>query len=112
MVYHAAGRTILGADEFLLHPAANERTELVRGHIRMMTPASAPHGVVSANVCRLLATYVRQHPLGVCFADSTGYALPNLAEGRSSGHTSQFQISLMADSPAYLIYDPPHCIYH
>ena len=25
-----------------------------------------------------LATYVRQHRLGVCFADSTGYALSNL----------------------------------
>ena len=78
MVYSTSGATIISADEFLLHPAANERTELVRGHIRMMTPASAGHGLVSATVLRLLSTYVWQHRLGVCFADSTGYTLPNL----------------------------------
>ena len=78
MVYRTSGATILSADEFLLHPAANERTELVRGFIRMMTPASAGHGLVSATVLRLLSTYVWQHRLGVCFADSTGYTLPNL----------------------------------
>ena len=78
MVYHPSGATMLSADEFLLHPAANERTELVRGYIRMMTPASAVHGLVSATVVRLLSTYVWRHRLGVCFADSTGYSLPNL----------------------------------
>src|SRR5674476_890415 len=78
MVYRTSGATILSADEFLLHPAANERTELVRGHLRMMTPASAGHGLVSATVLRLLSSYVWQHRLGVCFADSTGYTLPNL----------------------------------
>lgn len=78
MVYSTSGATILSAGEFLLHPAANERTELVRGHIRMMTPASAGHGLVSATVLRLLSTYVWQHRLGVCFAGSTGYTLPNL----------------------------------
>lgn len=78
MGYHTAGTTILSADEFLVYPAANERTELVRGRIRVMTPAGLPHGLVSGNVFRLLSTYVRQHQLGVCFADSTGYTLPNL----------------------------------
>jgi Uma2 family endonuclease len=78
MVYDAARATILTPDEFLVHPAANERTELVRGHIRMMTPASAGHGLVSMIVGRLLSTYASAHRLGVCFADSTGYTLPNL----------------------------------
>ena len=40
MVYHTAGTTILSADEFLIHSAANERTELVRGRIRVMTPVA------------------------------------------------------------------------
>jgi Uma2 family endonuclease len=78
MVYQAGRGVILSADEFLAHPDANERTELVRGRIRMMTPASAPHGLVSGNVFSLLSAHVRQHRLGTCFADSTGYALPNL----------------------------------
>ena len=78
MVYNTDGASILSADEFLLHPAANERTELVRGRLRMMTPASAAHGLVSMTIGRLLSTYVRAHRLGECFADSTGYTLPNL----------------------------------
>jgi Uma2 family endonuclease len=77
MVYQAHGAT-LSAEEFLFHPAANERTELVRGYIRMMTPASLGHGLVSGTVFRLLSTYVWQHRLGACFADSTGFTLPNL----------------------------------
>ena len=78
MVYQSAGAAIVTPDQFLHHPAANERTELVRGHIHVMTPASAAHGLVSATVLHLLASYVRQHQLGACFADSTGYTLPNL----------------------------------
>ena len=78
MVYHVADTAILTADEFEAHPAANEHNELVRGRIRMMTPASGLHGLVSGNVFRLLSNHVRQHRLGACFADSTGYTLPSL----------------------------------
>lgn len=78
MVYQAPDHGVITADEFLSHPAANERTELVRGRIQMMTPASVAHGLVSGTVFRLLSTYVWQHRLGACFADSTGYTLPNL----------------------------------
>lgn len=69
---------LIDADEFLVHPAARGRSELVRGEIRAMTPAGGPHGLVSGNVSRLLSTHVRAHRAGVCFADSTGFALPNL----------------------------------
>ena len=78
MVYHAANTASFTSDQFLRHPAANERTELVRGRIRMMTPASGAHGLVSGTIFHLLAAHVRQHRLGRCFADSTGYTLPNL----------------------------------
>lgn len=78
MGYQTDGARTVSADEFSLHPAANDRSELVRGHIRRMTPASAAHGLVSGNVFRLLSTYIQQHRLGVCFADSTGFTLPNL----------------------------------
>jgi Uma2 family endonuclease len=78
MVYSTSGAAILSPDDFMVHPAANGRTELVRGHIRVMSPASAAHGLVSLTVGRLLSTYVLEHRLGECFSDSTGYILPNL----------------------------------
>ena len=78
MVYRDWGSTIFSPEEFLGHPAASERSELVRGCIRVMTPASAGHGLVSVNILVLLSVHVRQYGLGACFADSTGYTLPNL----------------------------------
>lgn len=78
MVYQATWTGGITAAEFEHHPAANERAELVRGSIRMMSPASPVHGLVSARIVHLIATYLSTHQLGVCFADSTGYALPNL----------------------------------
>ena len=54
MVYRDWGSTLLNPDEFLLHPAANERSELVRGCIRVMTPASGGHGLVSGKILVLL----------------------------------------------------------
>ena len=78
MVYSEWGSAMVSPDEFLLHPAASERSELVRGRIRVMTPASGKHGLVSGNIFGLLRSHVRLHRLGICFADSTGYILPNL----------------------------------
>jgi len=74
----AAPATLLTVDEFLTHPAAQERSELVRGVIRMMTPASGPHGIVSGNILVLLSNHVRAYTLGQCFSDGTGFALPGL----------------------------------
>ena len=75
---HDWGSALLSPEEFLVHPAARERSELVRGSIRVMTPASGRHGLVSGNIFVLLSVHVRKYRLGVCFADSTGYTLPNL----------------------------------
>ena len=71
-----ATRTLLTADEFLVHPAAREHSELVRGEIVMMSPAGGAHGAVAANLFLALATHVRREGLGRCFTDGTGYALP------------------------------------
>ncbi len=78
MAQRAPRDTTLTAEDFLTHPSATERSELVRGEIRMNPPAGGVHGLVSGNVFRLLSTHVSMHRLGVCFADSTGFDLPNL----------------------------------
>src|SRR5476649_1493623 len=68
MVYHTSG-SLLTADEFVLHPAANDRTELVRGAVHVMAPVILVHGLLSLRVGRLLSTYVLVHRLGECFGD-------------------------------------------
>jgi Uma2 family endonuclease len=66
------------ATQFLQRAPSLGRSELVRGVVRTMTPASGAHGLVSCNVLLLLSTYVRAHTLGQCFADSAGFALPGV----------------------------------
>ena len=66
----------LTADEFLRHPAAREASELVRGEIRMMTPAGGRHNVVAGRIYTALAVWVDAHALGQVFTDNLGYYLP------------------------------------
>ena len=67
-------------DEFLVHPAAAGASELVRGVIHMMTPASGAHGVIAGTLFRVLSTFVEERQLGLCFPDNTGFLLPNLED--------------------------------
>ena len=60
---HPAVTTRLTADEFLAHPLARERGELVGGEIRMMTPDGGPHGTVVGNLFGALHTRAVSTPL-------------------------------------------------
>lgn len=66
---------MVSAQEFLTHPAADGPSELVRGEVRMMTPASGRHGHVAGAVFGLLWLHVRERKLGRCFPDNTGFLL-------------------------------------
>jgi Uma2 family endonuclease len=64
--------------EFLSHPAASGKSELVRGEIHVMTPASGVHGIVAGRIFVALNAFVEEHRLGLCFPDNTGFELPGL----------------------------------
>jgi hypothetical protein len=51
--------------EFLSHPAASKKSELVRGEIRVMTPASGVHGILAGRIFVELSAFVDKHALGV-----------------------------------------------
>lgn len=68
----------LTSEEFLVHPAAAGSSELVRGEVRMMTPASGAHGVVAGALFAALNVFVEERKLGLCFPDNTGFLLPGL----------------------------------
>ncbi|MBV9880786.1 MAG: Uma2 family endonuclease [Gemmatirosa sp.] len=65
----------LTADQFFVHPAAQGPSELVRGEIRVMSPAGGRHGRIGPRLTALLWQHVEQHGLGVVFADSAGFRL-------------------------------------
>lgn len=64
--------------EFLSHPAASGKSELVRGEIHVMTPASGVNGIVAGRIFAALNAFVEEHGLGLCFPDNIGFELPGL----------------------------------
>lgn len=76
------------AADFLAHSAARGPSELVRGVVRVMSPAGGAHGVVVGNVFAALNAFVREHQLGQCFADNTGFELAGLADTVRSPDTA------------------------
>src|SRR5215475_6794836 len=64
--------------EFLSHPAASGKSELVRGEIHVMTPASGVHGIVAGRIFVALNAFVEERELGLCFPDNIGFQLPGL----------------------------------
>ena len=70
----------LTSAEFLAHPAAAGPSELVRGEVHVMTPASGAHGVVAGALFAALNAFVEERKLGLAFPDNTGFQLPRLAD--------------------------------
>lgn len=73
-------RLFLSADEFLSHPAAQTASELVRGEVRFLTPASGAHGLVAGQVFAAINAFVKANDLGMAFPDNTGFHLPGLRD--------------------------------
>ena len=62
------------ADElFLNHP--RERCELVKGELRIMSPAGGEHGWIIIAVSLPLAAFVKEHQLGYVFGAETGFVI-------------------------------------
>ena len=64
---------LMTADELLVLPDDGFRTELVRGELRRISPASQKHGRLGAKVTGPLERYVDAHNLGAVFVAETGF---------------------------------------
>ncbi len=63
------------AEELLRLPHDGHRYELIKGELKVMTPASPRHGRIANMATFLLTRHVRQHDLGVVYAAETGFKL-------------------------------------
>jgi len=59
--------------EQLLHSPGLGRWELIRGELRMMSPAGFEHGYLVVQVTLPLADFVKQHGLGIVIGAETGF---------------------------------------
>jgi len=62
------------ADELFQNPP-NHRWELVRGELRIMSPAGAKHGWVLVNIAGFLHDFVKRNKLGYVFGAETGFCI-------------------------------------
>src|SRR5262245_6359425 len=53
----------------------NKQVELVKGQLVVREPPGSWHGAVSATLTTLLGNFVRQHTLGIVFAQDTGFKI-------------------------------------
>jgi Uma2 family endonuclease len=71
----AIDATQVTAEQLLRMPDDSQRRELVRGELRVMSPAGFRHGRVTATVGGLLFDHVRQTGSGVALGAETGFVL-------------------------------------
>jgi Uma2 family endonuclease len=64
----------MSVEQFVAHPPQG-RCELVRGELRMMSPAGVEHGWVIMNVAVPLAVFVKQQRLGYVLGAETGFVI-------------------------------------
>lgn len=71
----AAEAVAVTADDLLRMPDDGLRRELVRGELRVMTPAGHWHGRVAMRIGVRLARHVEENGLGVVYAAETGFRI-------------------------------------
>jgi Uma2 family endonuclease len=66
--------TITTAEQLWKNPPQG-RCELVRGELRMMSPAGSEHGWVVMNIAAPLTMFVKERQLGYVFGAETGFVI-------------------------------------
>jgi Uma2 family endonuclease len=102
MVYDAR---VMTADELFAMPDDGHRYELVRGVVRMMSPAGGRHGRIALKLARRLGDFVETHRLGETFAAETGFLLrrdPDTVRAPDLAFVSRERLGAYADYPGYL----------
>jgi Uma2 family endonuclease len=63
------------AEQLFALPSDGRRRELVKGELRMMSPAGSEHGAVIFKLTALLGSYLAESPLGEAFGAETGFLI-------------------------------------
>jgi Uma2 family endonuclease len=96
---------LVTADELLRLPDDDLRRELVRGEVRVMTPAGRPRGVVALRIGSRLERHVEAHALGEAYAAETGFRIatdPDTVLAPDASYVSRVRLEQMEQSEGYI----------
>src|SRR6185503_12857780 len=92
------------ADQLLEMPDDGLRRELVRGEVRVMTPAGSQHGRIAAQILVRLSVYVAERGLGTVYAAETGFKLasdPDTVRGPDVAFVTRERAEAVGDTEKY-----------
>jgi Uma2 family endonuclease len=92
------------ADQLLEMPDDGLRRELVRGEVRVMTPAGSQHGRLAAQIVARLSAHVAEHGLGTVYAAETGFKLssdPDTVRAPDAAFVARERVEAVGDIVEY-----------
>ncbi len=86
-----------------------KRYELVKGELRMMSPAGGEHGRIALRLGILLGVHVDQHQLGTVYAAETGFLIernPDTVRAPDTAFVSAQRLATITNHAAYVPFAP------
>lgn len=86
-----------------------KRYELVKGELKMMSPAGGQHGLIAMQIGSMLNHHVRKHKLGRVFAAETGFRLatePDTVRAPDVAFVGSGKMSTVENLVGYLPFAP------
>lgn len=97
------------AEQLAKMPQDGNRYELVKGALRMMSPAGGRHGRITVRINKLLAIQVDDNHLGATFAAETGFLLaadPDTVRAPDAAFVRREKMEILEDDSGYLPFAP------
>ena len=97
--------TITTAEQLLAMPHGDNRYQLIKGVLCMMSPAGSEHGRIAGRIFTRLAVHVETLGLGITYAAETGFRIavsPDTVRAPDAAYVSHHRLASIEPTRGYL----------